>query len=228
MNLSTSAGAGGFTAFAGDRRLTGGALADVAVAVRKSYRRRPEVVHHVFEDGTGHLMELDLRGTDRDVRRRIKERFASRDGAGDGVNREEKLAAVDRPTSSGEAVRGPGRPRLGVVAREVTLLPRHWEWLNEQPGGASVVLRRLVEDARKSSGERDRRRRSQEGAYRFMRVMAGDREGFEEATRALFAGDGKRFDARTASWPDSIRDYTRFLAGGAFEAAPLAANPSGG
>ena len=112
--------------------------------------------------------------------------------------------------------RGPGRPKLGVVAREVTLLPRHWDWLAAQPGGASVALRRLVEDARRVSASDDRRRAAQEAAYRFMQAMAGDQPGYEDATRALFAGDVARFEERTAAWPEDVREHASLLAADAF------------
>jgi uncharacterized protein len=108
--------------------------------------------------------------------------------------------------------RGRGRPRLGVVAKEVTLLPRHWDWLNLQPGGASVALRRLVDEARRTSGDRDRTRAAQEAAYRFMSAIAGNLPGFEEATRALFAYDRRRFTQLIAAWPDDVRDYAVRLA----------------
>ncbi len=108
--------------------------------------------------------------------------------------------------------RGRGRPRLGVVAKEVTLLPRHWDWLNFQPGGASVTLRRLVDEARRTSGDRDRIRAAQEAAYRFMSAIAGNLPGFEEITRALFAYDRRRFTQLIAAWPDDVRDYAVRLA----------------
>lgn len=107
-------------------------------------------------------------------------------------------------------------PGAGVVGREVTLLPRHWEWLGSQPGGASVTLRKLVERARKENAGADRVRRAREVAYRFLPAMAGDRPGFEEATRALFAGDEEKFEAETAGWPADVRGYARALAAGAF------------
>ncbi len=106
-----------------------------------------------------------------------------------------------------------GRPKLGVVAREVTLLPRHWEWLAIQPGGASVALRRLVEEARRDITGRDERRQAQERAYHFMAAMAGDLPGFEEATRALFALEATRFIGLTEAWPRDVRDHARQLAG---------------
>ena len=115
------------------------------------------------------------------------------------------------------APRPPGRPKLGVVAREVTLLPRHWDWLNSQPGGASVALRKLVEVARRTNAPADRRRQAQESAYRFMSAMAGNAPGFEEAIRALFAGKPDRFEQMTEAWPPDVRDHARKLAAGAFE-----------
>jgi hypothetical protein len=96
---------------------------------------------------------------------------------------------------------------LGVVAREVTLLPRHWDWLNGQPGGASVALRKLVEEARRVNESKDRARRSHEAAYRFMSAMAGNLPGFEEATRALFANDPERLEGLIRVWPKDIRTH---------------------
>jgi len=112
---------------------------------------------------------------------------------------------------------GPGRPRLGVVAREVTLLPRHWRWLSVQPGGASVALRKLVEDARRAHAGSDRQRDAQEAAYRFMSAMAGDAHGFEEAARALFAVDEKHFEEHIADWPQDVREHAQMLAVGVFK-----------
>lgn len=114
-----------------------------------------------------------------------------------------------REQPSIEPPRPRGRPSLGVVAREVTLLPRHWDWLSEQPGGASAALRRLVDAARKSEGDGHARRNA---AYRFLTVMAGDRPGYEEAIRGLFADDRPRFEAYAAAWPKAIRDHAIGLA----------------
>ncbi len=112
----------------------------------------------------------------------------------------------------------PGRPKLGVVAREVTLLPRHWDWLSTQPGGASVALRKLVEQAIRTNGEQDGLRRARQAAYRFATALAGDEPGYEEALRALFAGDHPRFLAMMEPWPPDIRDYAAALAFGREEA----------
>jgi hypothetical protein len=107
--------------------------------------------------------------------------------------------------------RSPGRPKLGVVAREVTLLPRHWEWLARQPGGASVVLRRLVEEARRSGGGADDARQARDAAYRFMSAIGGNLPGFEEASRALFRGDLQALDEQISEWPAGVRDHLRTL-----------------
>jgi uncharacterized protein len=114
--------------------------------------------------------------------------------------------------------RGPGRPKLGVVSREVTLLPRHWEWLATQPGGASVTLRKLVDAARRANRGDDARRLAREAAYRFMVAIAGDLPGFEEAARALFAGRDSMFTDQLADWPADVRDQLHRLAMNAFDA----------
>ncbi len=116
------------------------------------------------------------------------------------------------------APRGRGRPKLGVVPREVTLLPRHWDWLAGQPGGASVALRKLVEAARRASEGPDRIRSSRDAAYRFASAMAGDLAGFEEAMRCLFAGDDTGFEARIEAWPSDIAAQLRTYAAEAFGA----------
>jgi len=107
--------------------------------------------------------------------------------------------------------RGVGRPKLGVVAREVTLLPRHWDWLNRQPGGASVALRRLVQEASRVNADRDAVRASREATYRFMTAIAGALPGFEEATRALFAGERNRFEGLIDAWPVDLRSHLQKL-----------------
>ena len=186
-------------AFAGTRRIAAGALADVALATKAAVDRGERAPVLVFDEETSEPVELDLRGTPDDVLRRLPRSEPS----------------AERQTSP-PAPRGPGRPRLGVVAREVTLLPRHWEWLAAQPGGASVALRRLVDEARRERGPADRVRQGREAAYRFMSAMAGNEPGFEEATRALFAGDAARFDATTAAWPADVRAHARRLAASTF------------
>jgi uncharacterized protein len=190
------------TAFAGSRRIASGGPAQVAGEVKEMLDKGEKGTVLIFDDLTSRLVEVDFRGSLEDVLKMVKMSFPS-------------PAAGEKP-GDGEQ-RGPGRPKLGVVAREVTLLPRHWEWLASQPGGASVALRKLVEKARKESGETDRVRLAQESANRFMTAMAGDLPGFEEATRALFAGDRKRFTRIISPWPADIRDHARKISESAFK-----------
>ena len=193
------------TAFEGTRCIASGGLMQVAVKAKEVIDRGEEAPVIIFDDLTSEPVEVDFRGTEEDVRRRLEEKAAR------------KGQAPASPESDRNPPKGPGRPRLGVVSREVTLLPRHWEWLNSQPGGASVALRKLVEEARRVNGDRDRVRQSHEAAYRFMSAMAGNLPGFEEATRALFAGDRDRFEGYVASWPADIRDHARKLSAVAFQ-----------
>ena len=116
------------------------------------------------------------------------------------------------------SLRGPGRPKLGVVGREVTLLPRHWDWLDDQPGGASVALRKLVESAKRDNRSKDRARHSQEAAHRFMSAMAGNLPGYEEASRAFYGRNQALFYTLIQPWPGGIRDHAKRLAAAAFEA----------
>lgn len=182
-----------YVAFRGTARIAAG---DPAALVRAIFREggdRRQGAVLAFDARTSEALELDLRGS-----------------------LEEALA---RLAPGGEPRRGPGRPRLGVVARELTLLPRHWEWLTRQPGGASAAVRRLVDQARADS-EADRagrRRAAQDSAYRFMSAMLGNEPDFEEATRAFFARDAARFTALSARWPKDLRDHARRLARAAFD-----------
>ncbi len=181
-----------YTAFAGRSRIAAGPLPKVALALKHA----PATVEPIaiFNDRTGRPVDLDLRGSDRDIVARLTSEAAT--------------APDQQPTEP----RGRGRPKLGVVAREITLLPRHWEWLNAQPGGASVALRKLVDEARRTSGDRDRAREAREAAYHFMSAIGGDLPHFEDASRALFADDRRRFAELIASWPADIRDHAIALA----------------
>jgi hypothetical protein len=107
----------------------------------------------------------------------------------------------------------------------VTLLPRHWDWLASQPGGASVALRKLVEGARRTNQETDRLRLAKEAAYRFMSTMAGNEPGFEEAARALFAGDEERFVKFAEAWPVDVATHALRLAAPAWAAQPASTSP---
>jgi hypothetical protein len=197
-----------FTAFLGERRVAGGAIDEVALAGKSASAASPDETLLFFDDQTGEAVDLDLRGTATQVRARLAQGF--------GEIPSEAEASPGGPDDGPASKPGRGRPKLGVVAREVTLLPRHWEWLGQQPGSASVTLRRLVEEARRSHAARDRRRQAQKASYLFMSAMAGDRPNFEEATRALFAGDERRFVELLQAWPADIRAHAERLAQGAF------------
>jgi hypothetical protein len=198
------------TAFHGDRLLSAGPLIEIALAVKTATDSGAPGTVLTFDDATGAIVDLDLRGSETDIIARLSERSveATADpGTSHAASRGDDDGARGAP-------RGRGRPKLGVVAREVTLLPRHWDWLATQPGGASVMLRRLVDEARRTGAGQRRDRAAQEITYRFMSAMAGDLPGFEEATRALFAGNRQNFERHIAAWSADLRDYTLKLASG--------------
>jgi hypothetical protein len=191
-----------YIAFEGDRCLASGGLREVVRAAKERLDRRQDASILIFDNGTGGPVDIDFRGSLDDVLARLPE------NAGMPVAADDAAIAVPR---------GPGRPKLGVVAREVTLLPRHWEWLAQQSGGASVALRRLVDKARGAGEDKDRIRRAQEAAYRFMSAMAGNRPHYEDAIRALFAGDQPGFEKLIAEWPADVRNHASRLAENAFD-----------
>ncbi len=176
--------------FHGDTRVAEGPLDAAMPRIREAMLKggAPPVV---FDLATGRGVDLDLRGSLADA-----------------------LARLEPPPTPEK--RGPGRPKLGVVAREVTLLPRHWDWLSAQPGGASVALRKLVEAQMKGGEGPERARRAKEATWRFLTAMAGDRPGYEEATRWLFAGDWTAFEAAVEGWPADVRETARAMAAGAW------------
>jgi len=175
--------------FAAHQRLAHGSLADVALTLARTLQAARPGPLLAFDDATGQQLDLDVSGSEADI-----------------------VARYAPPPAEEPVSRGPGRPRLGVVAREVTLLPHHWEWLNAQPGGASVTLRKLVEQGRKAGAADERARRAREAAYRFLHAACGDLPDFEEVTRALFAGDAERMDTLMHAWPADVRAYAVQLA----------------
>lgn len=185
-----------FIAFAGFRQVAAGDRTQV-VEVLRTLSSTEETLVRVFNDATGERIDLDLR-PEADLT-------------------PSPAAIAEAPEAS--TARPVGRPKLGVVAREVTLLPRHWEWLASQPGGASVTLRRLVDESRKAGEGRVGVRAARENAYRFMSEMAGDFAGFEEASRALFAGDRPKFEGLVAPWPEDVRLQLAKLAADSWSAA---------
>ena len=196
------------TAFEGHRLIITAPLVEVALAVKATSGAGSTASFLVFDDETGRVIDLDLRGTTEEVIERLSlppQTFTGRFRS--PVNQSAKAAG-----QSDSEARSRGRPKLGVVPREVTLLPRHWEWLGAQPGGASAVLRRLVDDARRTEHPKVRQRMAQEAAYQFMTAIAGDLPGYEEALRTLFTGDLSRLAQQMEAWPIDIRDYALRLA----------------
>lgn len=178
------------TAFAGHHLIASGTLAEVARAAKQALDAGTREPLLIFDSHSSRQIEVDFRGTADEVLARLPH-------------------AAPQPEP---AARGPGRPKLGVVPREVTLLPRHWDWLGQQPGGASAVLRRLVEQASRNNGARDQVRHAMEAVERFMQAMTGDLAGHEEASRALYRHDRDRFIKLTEPWPIDVRDHLHRLA----------------
>ncbi len=206
-----------FTCFDGNRRVVTGSLQAVALSLKGLRLREATGPVLVFDNATGRTIDIDTRGSDDEVLAHLAPPVGP-GAAHPSANTESAAPGAPIEPAAIEA-RGRGRPKLGVVPREVTLLPRHWEWLGAQPGGASVALRKLVEEARRASAEKDAMRQRHERAYHFMTAIAGDLPGFEEATRALFADDPTRFRELLSAWPADIRDHALGLG---FEVDPHA------
>ena len=173
--------------FRGAARVATGSALEAALTAQRLAAEPSEAGVLIFDD-QGRQVDFDLSGGPADLTARLA------------------------PPEEVAAPRGRGRPKLGVVPREVTLLPRHWDWLAAQPGGASVALRKLVEAALKEAEGPDRARRAKDATYRFMTALAGDKPGYEEATRMLFAGDWTAFDAAVQGWPEAVREAVRGMA----------------
>ncbi|MGI4847616.1 MAG: DUF2239 family protein [Janthinobacterium lividum] len=186
-----------YTSFNGHNRIASGSLTVNALAVKHAAGSNAHGSLLIFSDQTGQAVDVDIRGSDSEFLTRLSSEQSQHEAG--------QSASADSVDAS--EPRGRGRPKLGVIAREVTLLPRHWDWLAEQPGGASVTLRKLVDEMRRQNTDQDRQRRANESAHHFMSVMAGDMAGFEEASRALFANDGQQLRKLTQAWPGDVRDY---------------------
>lgn len=174
------------------RRIARGSLREAALAAHEHLHEAGVVI---FDESTFSVVDVDLSGSAEDVARRVD----------------------SYPQSDSKPSRGRGRPKLGVIGREVTLLPRHWEWLAQQPGGASVTLRKLVSAARKDPEQQRQfaQHQAQQKAYRFCQAMAGDLQGYEDALRALYAQDLETFKQHTQLWPKDIADTAIALAAAA-------------
>lgn len=188
---------GSYSAFEGSTRLFRGTFPEVVLKVKERLGRTENNTLLIFSDDTGKTMDFNFQGTVKDVLKRLEIY----------VSRQESAPAS-----------GPGRPRLGVISREISLLPRHWEWLASQPGGASATLRKLIEEARKKSSAHASVKQIQERVYRFMSVMAGNLAGYEEALRALYKADRRNFLLHLQEWPLDVRTHAMELAKPVFEA----------
>ena len=192
-----------YTAFAGDKRVVTGALTTIVAGAKEWQDQGQEPALLIFDDQTGNQIDFDLRGTAGEVLGRLDQ------------HPHVVALRAQETAPEGAARTGPGRPKLGVVSREVSLLPRHWAWLEQQPGGISGTLRRLVDESRKANQGRDQARAARDAAGKIMWALAGNFSGFEEASRALYAGDLAGFERESAEWPADIRHHLLGLLRGA-------------
>ena len=195
-----------YTAFDGGARVAGGSLHDVVLKVKRRLGRSENSSVLIFSDTSGHTIDFNFHGSLQDVERRL-----------------------DTYVGRGDVARaaGPGRPKLGVMSREVSLLPRHWEWLAHQPGGASATIRKLVEEARRRTSSQTSVKHLQERAYRFISVVAGNLDGYEEALRALYRSDREGFVRHVRNWPADVKNHAEELAQAVFASARAKDKTSG-
>jgi len=203
--MSTSRRLENCSAFAGQRHIATGTLEQVALKAKSFLESHPNTSLLFFDDERGSEFDLNLRGSDAEVKDRLLEQFPD----------SQSLEAENQQSSSPRV--GPGRPRLNVVPREVTLLPRHWRWLNDRPGSASAQLRSLIDEAQHRNRDTDRRKRAQKSVFVFISALAGNNVNFEEAVRALFGGEKAQFSALIESWPDDVRQHALRLSEEAFQ-----------
>jgi hypothetical protein len=189
-------------AFVGSNLIATGALAEVVHEVKRHHDAHPNDLILIFDHKKSQPIEVDLRGSMEDV-------F-------------ERLEKQQKPIEPKTKVKKPGRPKLGVVSKEVTLLPRHWEWLAQQRGGASITLRRLVGEAMKAADPQAEQRSAQQSTYRLMTAVAGDLPNYEDAIRALFAAEKDDFFNIIADWPEGLRHHIVQISEVAFD--PLSAS----
>ena len=185
-----------YTAFEGNRQLFHGSLSDIVLKIKNRLGKAENSSILIFSDSTGKTMDFNFHGSERDVQRRLEVYITEE---------------VQKDNS------GPGRPKLGVISREVSLLPRHWEWLATQSGGASSTLRNLVEEAKKKLTNGNQIKQAQERTYKFMSALAGDFVGYEEALRALYKRDENNFLIQIQGWPNDVKNHAVEMAGPAFD-----------
>ena len=189
------------TVFLGVKKMAQGSIEEVIPWLKQTYADEALTTFLLFDDATGKTFDVDFRGTIDEVLARFFEKS--------GISPSSEAIPL--------STKRVGRPKLGVVSGEVTLLPRHWEWLKRQPGGASVTLRKLVEEARRTDTQHNQVRVAQEATYHVMTTLAGDFPNYEEALRSLYAKDDVRFDQLLASFEPDVRDYIKALATPVFQ-----------
>ncbi|MGE4506591.1 MAG: DUF2239 family protein [Desulfovibrionaceae bacterium] len=215
-----------FTLFDGTSMIARGRLPETTLAARlRAEETNGRAALLLFDDADGRVVDLDLRRSAAEVEARALGLEAGPEAGKKEAGEEHTTADTTGKASANSPTapalkRGPGRPRLGVTGREVTLLPRQWAWLAARPGGASVTLRKLVDAAMRADAEPHRRAKRQEAAYRFLTALAGDLPDYEEALRALFADSREDFRARMAGWPPDVRAHALLLGFGE-ESAPF-------
>jgi hypothetical protein len=182
-----------FTAFAGDRLVISAEIRDTLLKVKQRLNKGERETMLIFDDRTGKQVDFNLEGSPEEVLERLPSH---------------PLFAAQQQLRS-----GPGRPKLGVISREISLLPQHWDWLEEQPKGISAVLRGLVDEARRREPDQARSRSIRDATAKFMWAMAGNLPGFEEASRALYAADQERLDTLIRAWPKDIRSHILHMLG---------------
>jgi len=195
--MAPDPGTASFAAFAGHEMIAQGLIEEVALRAKQRVDTDETVRVAIYNDETCRAVDIDYRGSDEEVVARL--------------STHPMLAPPAQQPAQPAERRGPGRPKLGVVSREISLLPRHWDWLGQQRGNASATLRRLVDEARKHDEGRDQARQTHEAIHRFLWDMAGDFPYFEEVCRVLDQRDYARLDRLIDEWPRDVRRYVRRL-----------------
>ncbi len=173
-----------YSSFIGDRHLFTGDLKGMLSQTHAYISRHGEEGLLIFDNFSGRQIDYNFR-----------------------VSLEELLGKELPPTPK----KGPGRPRLGVVCGEISLLPRHWDWLQRQRQSASATIRRLIEAAMKEASPEEKTREAIDAAGKFLWTMAGNLSDFEEASRALYAQKWHILDAITAAWPEDIAKHLNMM-----------------
>lgn len=174
-----------YTAFRGDTRIITDSLFNVALALQK----QSEMNVLVFNDQTGQQIDLDLSGSEDDLKQRYTEV---------------------------EYVKKVGRPKLGVISREITLQQKHWNWLDQQSSSASAVIRKLIDKELNDPSSESNIMLAKQAIDHFMLAMLGNMPNYEEATRALYQGNKSHFLALIHNYPKDLKVYLELKAQTAF------------